>query len=203
MTASSSSSSSSSIEATDSFFSRMISMIPRELYTHNGSDSNAEENNSKYYKHRKVPLAPDEKKLASKKKLQSKYGVVADDATGDKDEDAMDVVIEDEIRSSNKNNTSRAATSTAPAAVPGTINAAPAPNNSHSEDADVGTLDDLRQRLQVRGPLSLSIMSSTLFHVLLFSSSSSSSSPLSSLSATYPGVESTESAEATSTVNEQ
>ena len=179
ITASSSSSSSSSIEATDSFFSRMISMIPRELYTHNGSDSNAEENNSKYYKHRKVPLAPDEKKLASKKKLQSKYGVVADDAAGDKDEDAMDVVIEDEIRSSNKNNTSRAATSTAPAApaaVPGTINAAPAPNNSHSEDADVGTLDDLRQRLQVRGPLSLSIMSSTLFHVLLSSSSSSSSS---------------------------
>lgn len=113
-------------------------MIPRELYTHNGSDSNADETNSKYYKHRKVPLAPDEKKLASKKKLQSKYGVIGDETADnqisgqhDKDEDAMDVAVADEIRSGSKNNSSQSA-----------------PNN-HIDDVEVGTLDDLRQRLQV------------------------------------------------------
>ena len=46
-------------------------MIPSELYK--AADVDEEEMNSRYFKHRQVPLAPHEKKVLSKKKKDDKY----------------------------------------------------------------------------------------------------------------------------------
>lgn len=63
-----------SIRRIDGFFSRIVSIIPQELYKHHeSSQSEISNENSKYFKHRKVALKPDEKKMATKKKLSMKY----------------------------------------------------------------------------------------------------------------------------------
>lgn len=49
-------------------------MIPKDLYKAQ-DDNDEEELNSRYFKHRKMPIPPDEKKLLSKKKRDEKYGV--------------------------------------------------------------------------------------------------------------------------------
>ena len=55
----------------DAFFQRIIDMIPSDLYK--TADIDEEEMNSRYFKHRQVPLAPHEKKVLSKKKRDEKY----------------------------------------------------------------------------------------------------------------------------------
>ena len=136
---SSSASSLANIERNDIFFSRIIGMIPRELYGVNDSESNPADN-SKYYKHRKVPLAPDEKKLASKRKLQTAYGsedCVAEVSEKHNDADVvMDVDDHDLIHTNNSTDSINVGETETPSA-----------------------LDDLRHRLQVsvesRTPLPL------------------------------------------------
>eukprot|EP01041_Mallomonas_annulata_P001046 gene1046-2048_t len=108
------------IKEDDFFFSRIIGMIPREMYkpVEEESDENL---NSRYYKvrfsiteilledlknlpvvncityflqHRKQPLQPDEKKLISKKKRSAKYSV--DDQVNTKEsEDTEEVNVTD------------------------------------------------------------------------------------------------------------
>jgi hypothetical protein len=69
---------SESIRRIDSFFSQIVSIIPQELYRHHeSSQSELSTENSKYFKHRKVALKADEKKLATKKKLSLKYSGLA------------------------------------------------------------------------------------------------------------------------------
>ena len=67
-----------SIAETDLFFSRIIAMIPHELYKHT-TDVHDEIVNVKYYKHRKAPLEPDEKKLLSNQKRKAKYEASTDE----------------------------------------------------------------------------------------------------------------------------
>ena len=148
-----SSSSLSNIERNDLFFSRIISMIPRELYGVNDSESNNADN-SKYYKHRKVPLAPDEKKLASKRKLQTAYGSdsIAEVSQQDDDaEDAMDVDQHEDEHDVMPIDNSK-------------------DSNNISETETPSALDDLRHRLQVcRHSHSLSLaVSSDDFLFLMF-----------------------------------
>ena len=69
-------------------------MIPRELYGANDCES-SNADNSKYYKHRKVPLAPDEKKLASKRKLQNAYGTDRVTEVSQQDDAAEDMVVDE------------------------------------------------------------------------------------------------------------
>ena len=136
---SSSSSTLSNIERNDLFFSRIIGMIPRELYGVNDNESNNADN-SKYYKHRKVPLAPDEKKLASKRKLQIAYcsDSIAEVSQRDDDaDDAMDVDEHDLMPVDNTND-----------------------SNNVTETETPSALDDLRHRLQVdRQPQSFTLLS--------------------------------------------
>lgn len=61
------------MEGHDVFFSRIISMISTDLYKHSSTSDALEEDGSKYYKHKKVALGADEKKIASSKKRQLKY----------------------------------------------------------------------------------------------------------------------------------
>ena len=129
----------SNIERNDLFFSRIIGMIPRELYGVNDNESNNADN-SKYYKHRKVPLAPDEKKLASKRKLQIAYGsdsIAEVSQQDDDDDDAMDVDEHDLMPVDNSND-----------------------SNNVTETETPSALDDLRHRLQVdRQPHSFTFLS--------------------------------------------
>ena len=64
-----------SIEGHDLFFTRIIAMISTDLYKHSNDSAASEEENSKYYKHKKLALSADEKKIASSKKRQLKYSV--------------------------------------------------------------------------------------------------------------------------------
>ena len=57
----------------DTFFGRVIAMIPRELYKPAEDEGEFE---SKYYKHKKVALPQDVKKTISKKKKEEKYDMV-------------------------------------------------------------------------------------------------------------------------------
>lgn len=57
----------------DNFFKSFIDMVPRELY--NTNEDNLLEMNTKYYKHRKVPLTTDEKKILSVKRKADKYSI--------------------------------------------------------------------------------------------------------------------------------
>jgi hypothetical protein len=101
-------------------------MIPRELYGVNDNESNNVDN-SKYYKHRKVPLAPDEKKQASKRKLQITYGSDNITEVSHQDEDADDAMDEHTLMHVvNSNDSDIVAETETPTA-----------------------LDDLRHRLQV------------------------------------------------------
>lgn len=63
----------SGLKSHDQFFTRIINMIPAELYRHSLSEDGDGAINTKYYKHRKLPLTPDEKKLLSKQKIAEKY----------------------------------------------------------------------------------------------------------------------------------
>lgn len=64
----------------NAFFGKIIDMIPRDLYR---AKEETEESISsqKYYKHRKQPLAPDEKKEIRKRKLSEKYASNAENST--------------------------------------------------------------------------------------------------------------------------
>jgi Surfeit locus protein 6 len=64
----------SSVEGHDLFFSRIISMISTDMYNHTAARE-VVDSNAKYYKHKKVALAADERKLASNKKKLLKYAV--------------------------------------------------------------------------------------------------------------------------------
>jgi hypothetical protein len=89
----------SSIEGHDSFFSRIIGMISTDLYKHLETGDADEENNSKYYKHKKAPLAADEKKIASSKKRKLKYSVDGEQAeSGDEDGEGEEVGTNMEVR---------------------------------------------------------------------------------------------------------
>ena len=57
----------------DNFFKSFIDMVPRELY--NTNEDNLLEMNTKYYKHQKVPLTTDEKKILSVKRKAEKYSL--------------------------------------------------------------------------------------------------------------------------------
>ena len=61
-----------SIESHDSFFSRIIDMIPRDLYRP-VEEEDEEVLNKRYHKHRKMPLQTDERKALSKKRLKDIY----------------------------------------------------------------------------------------------------------------------------------
>ena len=76
-----------SIENHDLFFSRIIAMISTDLYKHSNDSAASEEENSKFYKHKKVALGADEKKIASSKKRLLKYSVSNENTEGDADED--------------------------------------------------------------------------------------------------------------------
>ncbi len=58
------------MEGHDAFFQRIIGLIPRELY----KADEEEELNTRYFKHKQVPLAPAEKKIISQKRKHEKYG---------------------------------------------------------------------------------------------------------------------------------
>lgn len=70
----------------NAFFGKIIDMIPRDLYR---AKEETEESvaSQKYYKHRKQPLAPDEKKEIRKRKLSEKYASSEPSAPADEDED--------------------------------------------------------------------------------------------------------------------
>ena len=81
---------SDTLKSHDTFFGRMIDLIPKELYK--PPEENDVDVNSKFYKHRKQPLAPDVKKAISKNKRAEKYAVSSSSmagmsATGDDDDD--------------------------------------------------------------------------------------------------------------------
>jgi len=59
------------MEGHDSYFSWVVAIIPRDLYKTSGDEE--AELSSKYYKHRKVPLKPEEKKAISKAKKREVY----------------------------------------------------------------------------------------------------------------------------------
>eukprot|EP00596_Hydrurales_sp_CCMP1899_P007184 CAMPEP_0119048516 /NCGR_PEP_ID=MMETSP1177-20130426/59340_1 /TAXON_ID=2985 /ORGANISM="Ochromonas sp, Strain CCMP1899" /LENGTH=376 /DNA_ID=CAMNT_0007024511 /DNA_START=67 /DNA_END=1197 /DNA_ORIENTATION=+ len=122
----------SSIEGHDSFFSRIIGMISTDLYKHLETDQD-EDNNSKYYKHKKTPLAADEKKIASSKKRKAKYSVEGEEAEeGDEDEEGEGEETHMEVTDSELTTDH---------------DGADADEGEGSSSAD---LDDLRQRLQRR-----------------------------------------------------
>lgn len=60
------------METHDSYFSWVVALIPKDLYKSTG-DENHEYAESKYYKHRKVPLKPEEKKAISRAKKHEVY----------------------------------------------------------------------------------------------------------------------------------
>lgn len=76
----------------DRFFTRLVNLIPTDLYNHTESmtgnknshapevvensvikANDGEEGNSKYFKHKKQPLAADEKKLLRQERKKRKY----------------------------------------------------------------------------------------------------------------------------------
>ena len=61
----------------DAFFARIIDMVPKDLYK--PPEENPVDVNSKFYKHRKQPLAPDVKKALSKQKRAEKYAPGGED----------------------------------------------------------------------------------------------------------------------------
>lgn len=71
----------------NAFFGKIIDMIPRDLYR---AKEETEESiaSQKYYKHRKQPLAPDEKKENRKRKLAEKYAS-SEPSSQDHEEDAL------------------------------------------------------------------------------------------------------------------
>jgi len=88
------------MEGHDEFFGWVVGLIPRDLYSRSAEDEDNGQD-SKYYKHRKVPLKPEEKKLISKAKKEKIYsrnsqdseeidaiaGEAADEPNGDTNED--------------------------------------------------------------------------------------------------------------------
>ena len=120
-----------SIEGHDLFFTRIIAMISTDLYKHSNDSSAAEEDNSKYYKHKKVALGADEKKIASSKKRQLKYSV-----SNESTETGPDADDETYEESSNVEMTDDA------------DEAIVADDNA--EENSSTNLDDLRRRLQSR-----------------------------------------------------
>lgn len=97
-----------SLSLHDAFFSRMIDMIPKELYK--PPEENEVDVNSKFYKHRKQPLAADVKKAISKQKRAEKYassssargedeeeGGDDEDEGGDEDDEDDEVDVEPDV----------------------------------------------------------------------------------------------------------
>lgn len=81
-----------SLEEHDVFFGRIIGMIPRELYKPVEPE---EEFESKYFKHKKVPLPQDVKKTISKRKKEEKYGMGEVSSTNGNDDEMEDMDEED------------------------------------------------------------------------------------------------------------
>jgi hypothetical protein len=131
--------------AIDSFFSRIVGMIPQSLYRHTLSeDQNAvdtEEGNSKYFKHRKLPLTANERKQNSKKNMLEKYSVEMDEDgnNGNNDEEGEE---EDQVEEGDEQATE---------------------NKSSSNEG----MDGLRERLQVRrGRCCLALSAASLRELL-------------------------------------
>ncbi len=74
------------IAAHDRWFCRLIDCIPRDLYRPVEEDE--EFLNSKYHKHKRAPLAPDERKHIRKQKRSERYGLQSGElANGAQDDD--------------------------------------------------------------------------------------------------------------------
>jgi len=85
------------MEAHDSYFSWVVSIIPKDLYKTIGDED--AELSSKYYKHRKVPLKPEEKKAISKAKKREVYSSREGEeerSDGEGEDDGQDEGDEDE-----------------------------------------------------------------------------------------------------------
>ena len=78
----------STIESHDSFFARIIEMIPRDLYKP-AEEEDEEVLNKRYHKHRKMPLQTDERKALSKKRLKDIYE--PEEAQDKSDDEEMEV----------------------------------------------------------------------------------------------------------------
>jgi hypothetical protein len=122
-----------SIASNDLYFSRIVAMIPQELYKHSeDAATEAAGINAKYFKHRRVPLAADEKKIVSTLKKKEKYGV--------NDEVLEDEHITEQLNSEHDKNPE----------------SYPLPENvGSSKDINANCIhplssEDLRERLQVR-----------------------------------------------------
>jgi hypothetical protein len=71
------------MKAHDAFFGHIISMIPRDLYK--PDEEAQDELNSRFFKHRQMPLGLSEKKAISQKKKEEKYGVKSSSADSEDD----------------------------------------------------------------------------------------------------------------------
>lgn len=125
------------MEGHDVFFSRIISMISTDLYKHSSTSDALDEDGSKYYKHKKVALGADEKKIASSKKRQLKYSASHEGSETEAMEE-VDIVEEDEAN----NSISHIEATTCSDEKDMTVQ-----NNDNSSSS---SLDDLRLRLQRR-----------------------------------------------------
>ena len=79
---------SNSIKSHDLFFMTIINMIPRELYK--PPDLDKVNLNSKYYKHRRLPMELSDKKLISKQKREDKYNTNSNDMLNDVESESDD-----------------------------------------------------------------------------------------------------------------
>lgn len=125
------------MEGHDVFFSRIISMISTDLYKHSSTSDALDEDGSKYYKHKKVALGADEKKIASSKKRQLKYSASHEGS----ETEAMEEVETAEEEEAN-NVISHIEATTCSDEKDTTV--------QNNENSSSSSLDDLRLRLQRR-----------------------------------------------------
>jgi Surfeit locus protein 6 len=119
-----------SVEGHDVFFSRIIAMISTDLYKHSNDSDALEDESSKYYKHKKVALGADEKKIASCKKRQLKYSAPVESTETECADN--DIQLQTSVDHSADDTEERDVA------------------DDDSEGCSSTSLDDLRQRLQRR-----------------------------------------------------
>jgi hypothetical protein len=130
----------------DEHFSRVISWISADLYQPKEiTDEMLLDENTRYYKHKKMPLAPDRKKAISKKRKADVYGGIGLSSNGDGDEG------EGEEGNASDDNGAGKELASSSAAAKGMMNSSPF-LTTHGQASAVGksTLDQLRERLQQR-----------------------------------------------------
>lgn len=120
-----------SVEGHDIFFSRIIAMISTDLYKHSNDSDALEDDSSKYYKHKKVALGADEKKIASCKKRQLKYSAPIENSETEVADNEVQLTTTSVINSTDDTEERGIA-------------------DDDSEGCSSASLDDLRQRLQRR-----------------------------------------------------